>query len=270
MVDAYFTTRDGRWFAPTDHARGPWQADSCHAGPPTALMVRAMEGLVPVQRLTRVTVELMRPIPMHGFRVQAEVRRPGRSVTYSEAEIFDEDRFYARAYGMHLRRLERFDVSTADVAPPVFTEAIADEFPIRTATHNLPGFDQTMEVRYDPSGSLGRGGPTMAWMRSRVAIVDGETASPFQSICPLADCGNGLSYNEYLDRVLFLNTDLTISLHRDPVGDWFGSRSISHWEPNGIGLADAELFDVDGPVGRATQNLILNPAQPARVDRNGG
>lgn len=260
MADAYFTTRNGRWFAPTDHARGPWDPESCHAGPPTALMVRAMEELVPDQRLTRVTVELMRPIPMSGFRVQADVRRPGRSVTFTEAEIFDDDRFHARAYGMHLRRLDGFDVSTAEVAPPVFADSMAGDFPIRTAAHELPGFKETMEVRYDPSGSPGQGGPTMVWMRSRVSILDGEEASPFQLICPLADCGNGLSYNEYLDRVLFPNTDLTVSLHRDPVGDWFGSRSISHWEPTGIGLADAELFDVDGPVGRATQNLILSSA----------
>ena len=33
-----------------------------------------------------------------------------------------------------------------------------------------------------------------------------------------------------------------------------------HWEPSGLGVADAELFDRRGPVGRATQNLLLNPA----------
>ena len=261
MAEAYFTSSDGRWFSPTDHARGPWDPDSCHAGPPTALMVRAMERLVPAQRLTRITVELMRPIPMSGFHVQAEVRRPGRSVTHTEAEIYDDDRFYARAYGMHIRTLEDFPVATSEAAAPVFAAALPGTFPIRTAAHDRPGFNSTMDIRYDPASSQGEGGPTTVWMRTRVAILDGEEASPFQKICPLADCGNGLSYNEYLDRVLFLNTDLTVSLHRDPRGDWFGSRSISHWEPSGIGLADAELFDVDGPVGRATQSLILSPAQ---------
>jgi len=261
MDEAYFTTIDGRRFLPTDHARGPWDAHSCHAGPPTARMVRAMEQLVPDQRLTRVTVELMRPIPMSGFRVQADVRRPGRSVTHTEAEIYDDDRFYARAYGMHLRRLDYLEVSTAPVDSPVFGQSRPGEFPIRIAAHELPGFNSTIEVRFDPAGSQGSGGPTTMWMRTKVAILAGEEASPFQQICPLADCGNGLSYNDYLDRVLFLNTDLTVSLHRDPVGDWYCSRSISHWETTGIGLADAELFDIEGSVGRATQNLILNPAR---------
>ena len=48
----------------------------------------------------------------------------------------------------------------------------------------------------------------------------------------------------------FVNTDLVIALHRDPVGEWMGSRSVSQWQPTGVGLADALLFDDDGP-GRA-------------------
>jgi hypothetical protein len=35
---------------------------------------------------------------------------------------------------------------------------------------------------------------------------------------------------------------------------------VSHWGNNGLGMADAELFDTTGPVGRATQNLLLDPA----------
>ena len=74
MAAAYFTTRDGVWFEPSHHTRGPWDVAACHAGPPTALMVRALEGLVDHQRLARIQVELLRPIPMSGFRVQAEIR----------------------------------------------------------------------------------------------------------------------------------------------------------------------------------------------------
>jgi hypothetical protein len=68
-----------------------------------------------------------------------------------------------------------------------------------------------------------------------------------------------VSYNEYLDRVAFVNPDLTISLHREPVGEWHAARTISHWQSDGSGLADAELFDVSGPVGRALQTVMLTP-----------
>lgn len=260
MSDAYFTTRDGSWFTPTDYSHGPWDVAACHAGPPTALLVRALERLAPNQRLARIAVEVMRPIPMSGFRVQAEVRRPGRSVTYSEAEIFDEERVLARAYGMHLRALDGLECTTAPFQVPDFAAAVPGPFPIHTAVHDEQAFSSSIEVRYDPALSRGTGGPTWMWARARVPILPDEEPSGFQRICPLADSGNGISYNDYLDRVLFINTDLLVSLLRDPEGEWFLSKAISHWERDGTGLADAELFDARGPVGRATQNLLLNPA----------
>ncbi len=258
MSDAYFITPDGVWFQPTGHARGPWDPSACHAGPPTSLLVRALERVVSRQRLCRITVELMRPIPMAGFRVQAEVRRPGRSVTFTEAEIFDEDHIYVRAYGMHMRRAD-LEVSTATVSSPDLAVAQPGRFPIHETTHGLQSFTSSVEVRYDTEGGQGEGGPTTVWMRSTVPILADEEPTPFQRICPLADCGNGISYNDYLDKVFFLNSDLTVALHRDPVGEWFCSRAISHWQPDGTGIADAELFDTSGPVGRAIQNVLLMP-----------
>ena len=89
-------------------------------------------------------------------------------------------------------------------------------------------------------------------------ILADEEPSPFQRIAPLADCGNGISYNGPLGPTSFMNADLTMSLHREPIGDWFASKVVSHWQRSGIGMSDAELFDVEGPVGRATQSLVLS------------
>lgn len=260
MTDAFFTTPDGSWFQPTDWTRGPWDVDACHAGPPTALLVRAMEQLAPSQRLARILVEIMRPIPMSGFRVQAEVRRPGRSVTLTEAEVFDEERVLVRAFGMHLRRLDEFPVATAPFVLPDLASAVPGPFPIQATTHGEKAFNTSVEVRYEPGSSRGDGGPTRMWMRSLVPILADEEPSGFQRICPLADSGNGISWNEYLDRVLFLNPDLVLSFVREPEGEWFFTDSRSHWQPDGTGVADSELFDERGPVGRATQTLLLDPA----------
>lgn len=156
MTDAFFSTTDGSFFHPTAWTRGPWDLNACHAGPPTALMVRAMERLVPAQRLARVTVELMRPIPMSGFHVQAEIRRPGRSVTLSEAEIFDEERVLARAFGMHLRQRDLMEVTTAPFDMPDFAAAAAGPFPLRETRHAEKAFNTSIEVRYDPQHSRHR------------------------------------------------------------------------------------------------------------------
>jgi hypothetical protein len=222
-------------------------------------MARAMEGLIPNGRLSRVVVEVLRPVPMAGFRVQAEVRRPGRSVMATEAEVFDDDRVYARAMGLHLRTLdEGLDCSTARVDSPSFEVAVPGPFPISETRHGLVAFPGSVEVRYDPAESQGTGGPTTVWMRTVPLLAD-EEPSGFQRLCPLADSGNGISYNDYLDRVLFVNPDLTIAVHRHPVGEWLCSRVRSHWNADGIGMSDAELFDREGPVGRAVQTLLLDP-----------
>jgi len=97
------------------------------------------------------------------------------------------------------------------------------------------------------------------WMRT-IPILADEEPSPIQRLCPLADSGNGISYNNYLDEILFMNPDLTLAVHRQPASEWVGSRVRSHWHTDGTGLADAELFDTIGPVGRATQSLLLMPA----------
>ncbi|MDX1449202.1 MAG: thioesterase family protein [Acidimicrobiia bacterium] len=258
MAEAYFTTDDGIWFRGTPYVRGPWDVNSCHAGPPTALMARGLERLVPDKKLTRMSIEIVRPIPMAGFRVEAELRREGRAVTLSTARIVDDERVYATADALHLREID-FPTETADYDLPDFERSVPGPFPITDTLHGEQAFPSSIEVRYDPSASQGEGGYTIMWMRSLVPMLEGEEPSPFQRLCPMADSGNGTSYNEYLDRVLFVNPDQLLSVHRHPVGEWIGGKSVSHWGDNGIGLADTELFDRSGPVGRVMQNLLLDP-----------
>jgi len=56
-----------------------------------------------------------------------------------------------------------------------------------------------------------------------------------------------------------MNTDLTLQIHREPQGDWFAASAVSHWQPNGIGMSQAILYDTLGPVGMALQTLVLHP-----------
>ncbi len=259
MAEAYFTTDDGVWFRGTGYTRGPWDVNACHAGPPTGLMVRALERLVTDKQLVRLSVEIARPIPLGGFRVEVELRKEGRVATLTTARILDDDRVYAAAGALHLREID-LPTKTAPYEVPDFSASVPGPFPITDTLHDEQAFPSSIEVRYDPSASLGRGGRTVVWMRNVVPLLEDEEPSGLQRLCPLADCGNGISYNEYLDRVLFVNPDLLLSVHRYPEGEWLGSTVVSHWNDNGIGLADADLFDTGGSVGRATQNLLLDPA----------
>jgi len=249
-------------FLPTDHARGPWDADSCHAGPPTGVLARAVEQLLPEMRLARITVELTRPVPMAGFKVEAEITRQGRSVATATARIVDtDDRVIVTAHSSHLRPDGPFDLPTPPVPHPDPDATHSAPFPLSTSRHGLPAFMGSTVVRApDTTGSdRDADGRVTMWMRTVPLLAD-ETPSPFQAICPLADCGNAIGRNAEPTDVAFMNTDLSVHLHRAPAGAWFASRVVSHWSADGIGMSDAELFDVHGPVGRAVQTLLVRPA----------
>ena len=266
MPEAFFdvetTDRGEEWFVPTDYARGPWDPEACHGGPPTALLTRALERALPDFRLARLTVDLARPVPMAGFAVETEIVKAGRATGTTRATIVDADGApRAVATGTHIMTspvaLFPAALDNSGFETPHLADAEPGGFPIARLLHDEPAFNRAVEVRY-PRGE-GSPGATTVWMRT-IALLPDEEPSPFQRICPLADCGNAFSRHAEPGQVQFINTDLTIALHRDPVGEWLGSQVVSHWQPTGVGLADALLFDDDGPVGRALQTLLLRPA----------
>ena len=92
------------------------------------------------------------------------------------------------------------------------TDAVTGDFPIRKTLHDKPAFNGAgVSVKY-PEGQTPEPGPTIAWMKT-VPLLQDETPSPFQRICPLADCGNAFSRNAEPSEFNFMNPDLTILLH---------------------------------------------------------
>lgn len=252
------------WFLPTDACRGPWDPQACHAGPPTGLLARATERLVPDQQLVRLTVDLTRPIPHAGFGITCEATRRGRTVSTTALTIVDGDgRPVVTARAMHVAPQPEQPLPTIPYRSPGFDDAVPGRFAIDEVPHGLPMFASGVEVRYPP-GESHAPGPTVMWMRT-IPLLPDEEPSGFQRIAPLADCGNAVSRNAEPAELAFVNTDLTLTLHRLPVGEWLGTDSVSRWEPNGLGISDSLLFDGHGAVGRAVQSLLVRPVDPDRA-----
>jgi len=266
MSDSFFTIRhddDGEWIQPTDHCRGPWDPDACHAGPPTGMLARAAERLLPEQRLVRITVDLTRPIPHAGFHIVGEVTRAGRTVSTTALSIVESSgRAVVTARTLHLAPQPERDLPTVPADTPRSADASPGRFAVSASAHPLPTFSGAVEMRY-PDGHDHLPGPTMAWMRT-VPLLPDEEVSGFARICPLADCGNAISRNADPGPIAFMNADLTLVVHREPLGEWFGTHAVSRWEPDGIGMSDALLFDDHGVVGRAIQSLVIQSSDPDR------
>jgi len=59
-------------------------------------------------------------------------------------------------------------------------------------------------------------------------------------------------------RFTFLNPDLSVHLERPFEGEWLGLWARSGAHPEGVGLAESQLFDARGVVGRAAQSLVVS------------
>jgi Acyl-CoA thioesterase C-terminal domain len=94
------------------------------------------------------------------------------------------------------------------------------------------------------------------WLRMRVPLVDGEEPGPLTRVLVAADSGNGISNVLDWNKHLFVNADLTVSLYRYPHDEWVCLDSRTSVE-DGIGLTDTALHDEHGPIGRATQSLLV-------------
>jgi hypothetical protein len=263
---AFYVPVDDDVFDSTELTRGPWSPDHQHAGPPTALLGRALAGGHvddedgaggdgSGRRIGRATFEILAPIPIAPLEVRTRLVRPGLSVELFEGELLagGEPVILARAWRLRLGSAPavaptgtRPDPPDAGVEPPFFDTG-ADV-----------GYHTAMDWRF-VRGAFREPGPATVWLRMRVALVAGEEPSPLARVLAAADSGNGVSAALDPARHLFVNTDLTVHLHRYPVGPWVCLDAATTVAPDGIGLADSALHDEEGTIGRSLQTLLVRP-----------
>jgi hypothetical protein len=246
-------------FAATELTRGPWDADSQHAGPPCALLGRALDeaGQLRESRITRVTFEILKPVPLATLTCATEVVRPGRSVEMIEGALSHDgvDLIRARAWRIRTEELCLEVAPAREDPPPGPAKATAQPyFPVEWDE----GFHSAMDTRF-LSGAYTEAGPALVWMRMRVPLIEGQEPTPLERVLVAGDSGNGVSGPLDYRRYVFINTDLSVALRRLPKGEWVCLDSVSYAEPDGVGLSDTALLDESGLIGRATQSLLVRP-----------
>lgn len=256
-VSAYAAQAGGSYLS-SELTRGPWNPEHQHAGPPIALVCRAVERVALEQGLdhiSRLTANLLRPVPIGELSVQVQVDYAGRNAGHFSAQLLAGGKEVARFTALAQRET---DVALpepghpAPASPAGPEESPRAEFPF--AGPQL-GYAHLVETR------LARGrfwrGPCAVWFRMRHPLLDGEATSAYQRVAVAADSGNGVSAILDFTRYTFVNSDLTINLLRRPRGEWICLDARTQFGPRGSGLAESMLFDEHGIVGRATQSLLV-------------
>jgi hypothetical protein len=252
---------DGDTFMPTARTRSPWSPESLHGGAAAALLARAVErhdSDVPMQ-VVRMTLDLVRPVPVRSLRIDVRTVRPGGRVTLIGAELIADGEPCVRMTALRLRDVA-VEIPAETPLPP---DPPAPVGPLPSVPYSPEWAFEAFhthgcEVRYARGGWF-EAGPAFAWIRLRQPVIAGETPSPVQRLVAAADSGNGVSAALPFDRWLFVNPDITIHIERPPAGEWIGLDAATRLTDRGAGATTTVLYDEQGRVGLGVQHLLVQP-----------
>ncbi|MDR3513937.1 MAG: thioesterase family protein [Caulobacteraceae bacterium] len=263
MDNQAFFTRDGAGFLANPVSRGPWNPQSLHGRVVIGLLAFAIEERCgdPAYTPARLTVDMYRLPDFSPLSVETRLVRDGHRIKVVDAELFSAGVSVGRATSQLLRRTEQppgrvwsppdWDAPKPwDIAPPSDARvALGGMWAVRPIV-----------------GAMGTLGPRRMWMAEVRELVEGSPLTPWVRAAlasdfasPFANAGDaGLAY---------INTDVTLYMHRPPQDEWIGFEVVNHQSADGVAIGECWLYDVNGPVGAASvcalaQKRAMGPGAP--------
>lgn len=253
-MDPYFEF-DGQTAIATAHGAGPWDPSMLHGGAPAALIARVVEDLpsaVPM-RVTRLTIDLQRPVPIGELTVDVEVTREGRNIQTSQVTLTANGKPVVRASALKIREaaLDLPDEAVLPPAPARTPELTGGEQGFRPE-----GFNNGVVMCEADTSDLGDAAKAVWFRVERPFFADRET-TPLMRAAVTGDYCNGFGSPLDFEAWTYINADLTLHFARAPVGEWIMLAANCWIGPDGRAIAHGRLADGNGYFGRATQSLVI-------------
>ncbi|MBS9536180.1 thioesterase family protein [Mycobacterium sp. M1] len=230
-----------------------------HGGPPAALLARAVERVRPDpdMAIARLTADMLGPIPQGRIRTEATILRPGKRIEMVEAKLWANGKLAVTATAWRIRRSPGSTQAQAQ-ASQVPVPPLPGEQPQRYFPRVSPdwGYGRAIEWRF-VHGGYQHPGPASVWTRLRIPLVLGEETAPVHYLAVVADSANGISAELSPIEWAFIPPSVTLTLGREPAGDWINLSARSHIADSGTGFTQGELFDRSGLVGSVEQPLLV-------------
>lgn len=268
MARPHLFRLDNDRLIPTDHTRGPWAGGGLHGGAICGAVGWASAGAVddgslrdvsrPPFMLTRLTTEILRPVPVEPLTVNAEVVRRGRRVLVTAARLVDAGgRPLVRASAQWVRA-DPYGLLLTDQAPPPARPAEVTDPAAGGLDYPRPGFNcDALELRA-LSGTTEEPGPGVIWVRMKVDLIQGHPNGPIELLSAVSDYGNAVGWEPSADGQPMINPDVTLQVFRYPRSEWICLQSTAHITATGVGMMETVLWDDDGPVGRSLSTMLEN------------
>jgi len=260
---------DGDRFIPTVLTQGPWRHDLQFGGAAAALLTCVVERvptLAPMQ-VARLTVDLLRPVPIAPLRVTPRVVREGKRIQVVETLLHHDDVEVARCVALRLRVGDLGGLELPAGAPASAPPGVRAE-PGRHVYRNgnVPGIGRAVEFRLPDEGSGAFAGPT--WVRLLVPLLAGAErdggGSAVARMALVADFASGFGHPVTSVPLTGINADISLHVVRPPYDEWLCLAGTGWTSQAGIGQAQATISDTAGVAATATLSRLVDRAQQWR------
>jgi hypothetical protein len=248
MSNEPFFSRDGGLYQPTSVSRGPWSPTSLHGRVVAGLLGHAIEQRYgePDMIPARFTIDMYRLPDLSAAEVKVTPIREGRRIKVIDAEYIVGGVSMARATCQFLRRTENPEGNVW--TPPTWDVPKPDEIePPSDGRSALGGMWATRPI----SGAFGGLGERRLWMSEVRECVGGEALTPFVRVALAADFASPFA-NAGDKGLGWINSDITVYLHRLPTTPWIGFEVKNHGATAGVAIGECWLYDEAGAIGSSS------------------
>jgi hypothetical protein len=245
--EPFFTRRDTHYVANRVSA-GPWDPSSLHGRVVAGLLAHEIEIHYggPEFVAARLTVDMYRLPGFATSEVTTRAVRDGKRIKVIDAEFFSGGAGMARATCQLLRRTAN-PGGTVWSPPNWSVPAPEDISPPADRRTALGGMWEIRPI----TGGMGTVGPRRTWMREVRALVDGHALTPFVRAALAADFASPFA-NAGDKGLGYINSDVTLYLHREMRGEWIGFEVVNHHATDGVAIGECFVYDFEGPIGSAS------------------
>lgn len=256
--------RDEDGFVGTAATEGWWHDGGQSGGAVLALLGHVLEEvptLTPMS-LTRLTADLMRPVPVgERVRVATEVLREGKKIQVVELTLSAGEVTCTRARALRIRNAALDEASgprprsTSEIDP---AEGLPPPEELR-ATERIPGVAsfllhgaELLQTHEPVAGAHG------LRVRLRIPVVEGEPIRATSRATLPMDCVNLIGLQGPVGSYSMINADVSAHVVRLPRGEWVAMTGHTYFDHAvGRGMSTATMSDRDGVFGTTSTSQVV-------------
>ncbi|MCB1693763.1 MAG: thioesterase family protein [Pseudomonadales bacterium] len=256
MTEAYYTLEAGK-YRPSVHCRGPWDPDSLSGSVVVALLAFQIEQEVDTSEYmpARLTVDMYRLPDFSPIEIRTTLVRDGYRIKVIDAEFISNGTSMARATCQLLRRTG--NAPTRVWKPEPWKVPLPEDISVK------PEFEMIGVKRRRPiDGEMGSFGQKRMWLSENRDLVEGTTLSAWLRAVLVADLTNPWA-NSGDGGLGYINSDVTLYLHRVPCDEWIGMEVTNHQATDGVAIGECWLYDREGLIGSSSVTGLAQQRRPA-------